>query len=532
MPQQPVVRHNDWSTLTPARLGEWTPTLSVSVVIPTWQADRTLPFVLAGLAAQTYPAHLLEVLVVDDGNQPPVELPVVRPEHTRVVRVEAGWGRANACHTGALAGDGDVIHWLDSDMLVYREHVEAQLRWHHLLDYAVVLGTKRFVDPTPLLDRDPAEIRDIVAAGEAVTLFDTDDSEPHTWVEGMWERSADLREAGPRAFRAHVGATGSLTRAFYDAAGGMDTSLVLGEDMELGHRLAHAGGVLIPEREARSWHLGRSHVMQSKDAVNRHNDTFLADLVPGMRPKRNLRGRTYQVPYLEVVVPAGPAEETIRVIDSVLDGDVPDLRVLVVGPWSSLHHDRVRPLEDPVLDTRLVHRTYLHEPRVRLVEEVPADTDAEFVLRLPDVSLAPLTRTLSALLDDLERTHHGVRVLAYPNGAPATLERTSAVARVARVGRVARADDKSPEALMEEAFGSKIYVATTVGFVPVDTRVVERFTLGVRPAMDPGKSEHRLLKTLRKADDKTSLRTPPSDAIQLGVDALDGARRGIFNRRR
>ena len=41
-------------------------------MIPTWSADATLPFVLAGLAAQTYPAHLLEVVVVDDGNPEPV----------------------------------------------------------------------------------------------------------------------------------------------------------------------------------------------------------------------------------------------------------------------------------------------------------------------------------------------------------------------------------------------------------------------------------------------------------------------------
>src|SRR5688500_6180801 len=101
MPRQPVVRHNDWSTLAAPVLGEWTPTLSVSVVIPTWRADRTLPFVLAGLAAQSYPAHLLEVVVVDDGNEPPVVLPEVRPDNTRVVRVENGWGRATACHTGA-----------------------------------------------------------------------------------------------------------------------------------------------------------------------------------------------------------------------------------------------------------------------------------------------------------------------------------------------------------------------------------------------------------------------------------------------
>ena len=154
MNDQPRVRRNDWGTLTVPPLGGWEPTLSVSVVIPAYRAERLLPSVLAGLAAQSYPAHLLEVVVVDDdpaGPAGPLVLPEVRPERTRVVPVESGWGRANACHTGALASDGDVLHWLDSDMLVEREQVEAQLRWHHLVDHAVVLGHKWFVDPEPVL---------------------------------------------------------------------------------------------------------------------------------------------------------------------------------------------------------------------------------------------------------------------------------------------------------------------------------------------------------------------------------------------
>ena len=66
MARQPVVRHNDWGSLTPATLGDWEPTLSVTVVVPTFNYQHTLPYVLAGLAAQSYPSHLLEVLVVDD----------------------------------------------------------------------------------------------------------------------------------------------------------------------------------------------------------------------------------------------------------------------------------------------------------------------------------------------------------------------------------------------------------------------------------------------------------------------------------
>ncbi len=525
MPRQPVVRHNDWSVLTPPPLGEWEPTLAVSVVVPTFNYQHTLPYVLAGLAAQSYPAHLLEVVVVDDQSSPTQELPEVRPDNTRLIRVEEGWGRANACHLGALAAEGDVLHWYDADMLAYREEVEAHARWHHLIDYAVPGGDKRFVDPTSLFDLDPAVVRDRVAAGAAADLFPGEEHEPHQWVEDYWAKTDDLRTAGPRAQRFHIGMTGSVSTALYLDSAGFDRTLRLGEDMHLGHSLAQAGGVFVVEREARSWHLGRSQVLRRAEQVNRYNDPYLADLVPTMRPKRNRRGRAYQVPYLEVVVPAGAADETVHLVDSLLDGDVPDLRVSIVGPWSTVHDDRVQPVEDPMLETRIVHRSYLHEPRVRLVQSAPETSGAEFVLTLPDVSMAPLPTALSALLEDLERTHHGARVLSYDRGAVARLERTAALARVERL--VGDGDDR--EVLLDESFGVKGYPARAVGFVPVEERDVERFTLGARPPMDPAKSEQRLMKALRKADVRPA--ADPGSSLG-GVDDTDQGKRGIFGRRR
>jgi hypothetical protein len=276
-------------------------------------------------------------------------------------------------------------------------------------------------------------------------------------------------------------------------------------------------------------------VLRRADQVNRYNDPYLADLVPTMRPKRNRRGRTYQVPYLEAVLTAGPADETIKVVDSLLDGDVPDLRVTVVGPWSSVHDDRVQPVEDPVLETRLVHRSFVHAPRVRLVEAVDGPSDAEFVLTLPDVTLAPLRGALPALLDDLERTHHGARLLTYDSGAVARLERTSALARVARVAD--DADDR--DALLEQSFGTKPYAATAIGWVPAAEREVERFTLPARPPMDLAKSEHRMVKALRKVDAIALTGTDgpyAEDAggayVTSGTDDADHHKRGLFGRRR
>ncbi len=216
---------------------------------------------------------------------------------------------------------------------------------------------------------------------------------------------------------------------------------------------------------------------------------------------------------------------------------MPDLRVTIVGPWGSVHDDRVQPVEDPVLETRLVHRSFVHEPRVRLLqaEAVDGPSDAEFVLTLPDVTLAPLRGVLPALLDDLERTHHGARLLAYDSGAVARLERTSALARVARVAD----DGDDREALLEESFGTRTYAATAVGWVPVEEREVERFALPARPPMDLEKSEQRMVKALRKAAAIPAPGAEGPDAENADdagptTDADDGdqGKRGLFGRRR
>ena len=466
--RQARVRRNDWSTIEVPQIGAWTPGRSVSVVVPTYRAERTLAFVLAALAAQTYPAHLLEVIVSDDSPEPLEALPEVRPENTRVVRNTTSWGRAAACHSGALAAEGEVLHWLDSDMLVERDHVEAQLRWHDALDHAVVLGHKWFVDPAPLDGVDPAEVRAAVAEGRVADWFADQAREGHDWVEELYDRTGDLREAGPRAHRAHVGATASLSRAFYLEAGGMDLALKLGEDSELGYRLAECGAVFVPDREARSWHLGKTHVMRRQDEVNDYNFPFLADRIPDGRVKRASAGRQYAVPYLEVVLDAHdrPHRDVVATVDAVLASTIPDLVVTLLGPWSSLGDERVVVLDDPCLDARLVHASYASDPRVHLVERLPEGrSPAMLRLTLSSATWAPKPKALNRLVRELEWTHHGLRSALMPDGATARLERTAAVQRALRVRR----PDEDLDDVVDSLFGSWWVDGPEVGFAPAAT---------------------------------------------------------------
>jgi GT2 family glycosyltransferase len=405
----------------------------VSIVVPAFRADATLPYTLAALAAQTYPAHLLEVVVVDDDDGPPLDLPELRPENTRVIGAPTSWGRANACRSGAAVAEGEVIHWLDADMVPSTEQVAHQMRWHHTIDHAVVLGHKLFLDPT---DLSPVpEVHAAVLDHRLEELFAGRWVDTHEWVEKIWRRTDDLKTAGFRAFHVHVGATASVGRDLYADAGGMDDALRLGEDVELGYRLALKGAVFVAERRATSWHLGRSSLMKHQQQIQRYNAPFIAQRVPDFRKFRQDGGRSYRVPYIEVVVDTdghgwGQVKYTV---DGVLRARPADLRCLLVGRWSELREERRDPLQDALLELRLLREEYGEDHRVALVEK-PERTGfpAQFRLHLP-VGWRPGESTLDKLTSEMQKRAQGLRSVSLPDGQVARLERTAALERAIRV---------------------------------------------------------------------------------------------------
>ncbi|GII03261.1 glycosyltransferase [Planobispora takensis] len=370
---EPRIRMNDFGALSPPALGAWTPRRSVSIVIPAYRSDETLPLTLASLAGQSYPAHLTEVVVVDDGEGEPLSLPESAPENTRVVRPEpGGWGIANAFHTGVLAAEGEVVHRIDADLVLQAEHVEAQMRWHHLAGYLVVLGHLRFNDYDPA-SLTASEVHAAVVAGTVGKLFD-DEGTPQ-WTEAKWDETADLRWAGLDVFRLNVGATASMTKELYLSAGGMDTSLARGSDTEIGYRLAQAGAVFVADRESHCRHLGSSTVMRRQNEVQRYTQPYMAERIP-YRQYRSPKGpnRRYAVPKVEAVVTAGGCslEDVRATVNGLLGSWMSDVRVTLVGPWGLLTDERRSPLDDPLLDLRLVRETFRGEDRVRFAEEAGA----------------------------------------------------------------------------------------------------------------------------------------------------------------
>ncbi|GII82945.1 hypothetical protein Ssi03_09350 [Sphaerisporangium siamense] len=424
---RPRIRHNDYSPLVPPPLGGWKPELPVSVVIPAHGGQHRLDLTLAALAAQTYPAGLLEVIVVDDGSEPPLRLPADRPENTRLVpAAPGGWGTAHALNTGAAHAEGAIIQRLDSDMVIYREHIEALARWHHLTDYVVTIGAKVFLEEPPLT---AAQVRAAVAAGDLDSLFDIAAAIPSS-TEATIRRLDGLR-ASKNPYHVCTGPTVSLRRDLFRAAGGLDPAVLRGEDTEFAYRLATRGAVFVPDMAACAVHLGIPAQRLDPDATVRVVAPFLAQRVPLRRDLRKERGRRWLVPYVEVVLDAtGRAEPEVRAaVGAALNGGLPDVTVTLLGPWASLTEGRHPVLGDPHFEARLIREQFRHDPAVTLAAEAPRDpAPVPFRYTGPvDVPLA--RRSLEQMIKTLSETRAGLLVVEFPDGRTARLERTEAVNR-------------------------------------------------------------------------------------------------------
>ncbi|MBP2705183.1 glycosyltransferase family 2 protein [Microbispora sp. RL4-1S] len=473
MTPTPLIKHNDYSSLRPPALGAWRPTRTVTVVVPAYNCQPALDRTLAALAAQTYPAHLMEVVVADDGSEPAMRIPEHAPASTRIVRVPDGrWGRGWARQTGASVAGGEIVHWVDADMILDRAHVEAHMRWHHLADYLVVLGSIRFVadDAEP-----PSPAR--LSSGDV----DLGPGLPHKYTADTLAKTRDLLDAGGDAYLLHTGATTSVPAHLLRAAGGLDTSLNMGEDTDLGFRLAQAGAVFVPDREAVSWHIGKSTVMLREKEVHRHNWSLLGDRIPVLRWLRGHQRRQWAVPYVQVVVDAtGATYEQVRAsVDAALAGTVADVAVVLAGPWSALTEGRRSSLDDPMLDYRLMRNLYGNEPRVTFAGSVPASAaPAPFRVICPPGWVLGAD-ALKKLIGLAERDGLGLVSVALdetPAGVAALrLERTAAFARAALTG--AHGDPEKhgdpgkhgdPEKAVDAMFGTMWVAGSDYQVVPMD----------------------------------------------------------------
>jgi glycosyltransferase involved in cell wall biosynthesis len=213
----------------------------VSVIIPTYNRRERLSRVLEGLVRQSVPREAFEAVIVDDGSADgTAEWLAARtfPFALRALR-QKNSGPSVARNTGIDAARGDLVLFLDDDVVPEPQLIEEHLRLHGVENGIVVIGplasAPRYRQPWVAWEQEKLEIQYRAMAG------------------GDWEPT----------YRQFWTGNASVAREHLVAAGGFDRTLRRNEDVELGYRLMkrnlrfrfnpRARGIHYAERSFASW---------------------------------------------------------------------------------------------------------------------------------------------------------------------------------------------------------------------------------------------------------------------------------------
>ena len=352
------VRGNDWTSLDTSPAGTFVPKLAVSVIVTYYEAPEELELTLAALERQSYPRHLFEVLIVDDGSRLPLEPPESSPLKVRVVHQEdLGFGLARARNTGARAAAHDILVFLDCDMLPESDWLLEHSRWHHAASDVLTLGFRSHVDVTGI---DAAAVRR--RSGSLGDLFADRESQRPQWIEFHMSRTNDLTSDDDDLFRIVTGGNLGVSREFYEAVGGYDESFTQwgAEDTEFGYRAYTRGAVLVPARKALCWHQGEgSTPSEAESASLELQRAKISQLIAHHGFRRAVPGRSFSVPQYVVTVRASASREIARLetVEQVLAGSIHDLVVWIDEPAGDVS-SRSREHE-------MLRRLLAGDPRVR-----------------------------------------------------------------------------------------------------------------------------------------------------------------------
>ena len=340
------MRGNDWRSLPVAPVDGFEPSRPVSVVIPYYEAPEALALTLAGLQLQTYPQELFEVIVVDDGSSTPLHVDAAPPLRVQVIhQPDLGFGLARARNNGARAAAGEILVFLDCDMVPEAGWLRAHARWHHAASDVLTLGFRKHVN----VDGITAEaVR--TRPGSLGELFAGRQAEKPEWIESRMARTDMLTSGDEDIFRAVTGGNLGVSANFLATAGGFDESFNQwgAEDREFGYRAFALGAVLVPERDALCWHQGPGARISDTERLRLGEiQGKLMNLIPFGRPRDATGGRFFAVPRFVVTVTAGGADQrqALETVQQVLSSTASDLVVWVAEPpgggleWLHSHLD-------------------------------------------------------------------------------------------------------------------------------------------------------------------------------------------------
>ncbi len=211
-------------------------TPQVSVIIPAYNRPKETRACVESLTRLDYPADQVEIIVVDDGSEPPLaetlaDLPaqVVRPEQGNI-------GQSAARNMAAHLAQGEILAFIDNDCLATPDWLQKLLP--HFFDASLDIVGGRVISP-PLTGW--------VSAYEA--------------VHSPLDMGQQTGQVGPDQVIAYLPACNLLVRReTMLALAGFTPEMVLGEDVDLIWRAITAGAQVYYAPEGEIIHHHRTHL--------------------------------------------------------------------------------------------------------------------------------------------------------------------------------------------------------------------------------------------------------------------------------
>lgn len=281
---------------------------AVSVIVAHYSQPVQLARTLHALGRQKHPAHLLEVIVADDGSPHPPRI----PDGVRLVRHEdEGFRLAAVRNMGAAAAEGEILVFLDADTTPEPDFVTELTRLPALAPDCVTVGRRRHARLDGLATTDRIEH---VALGRQLT-------DPE-WLAAGYRSTRNLLEADHRGYRYVIGAVLACSRPMFDEVGGFDESFTAygGEDWEWAYRAWIHGAVLAHVPSAVAWHDGPD--AGGREATGRAEKNAEALRLSDLIPAPGSRGHGLRSTKVDIAVTGPPAPatdaEVFVSVDSVL----------------------------------------------------------------------------------------------------------------------------------------------------------------------------------------------------------------------
>lgn len=160
----------------------------ISVVIPCYNNASLLPVTLSALTQQTLPLDQFEVVIIDDGSTDATQDIITAlklPPSFRYIR-RGNQGAAAARNYGAFQAGGEILLFLDSDVVPDSTLLHAHLESHGLYKRALVVGRTRTL---------PAKESDFFykLLGDEVFSFDEGDEEKQLTFQQVLTRNLSMR---------------------------------------------------------------------------------------------------------------------------------------------------------------------------------------------------------------------------------------------------------------------------------------------------------------------------------------------------